>query len=88
VELAVALRDVMILWLNNQHNNLHLIPATGGIALNIYDTHEFNAAGVQNLFILIPNEAHHGPAHCNLARSNDTKTIDIPAVTISDKEFG
>jgi hypothetical protein len=23
---------------------------TGGIASNIYDTHEFNAAGVQNLF--------------------------------------
>ncbi len=35
---------------------------SGGIATSIYDTHEFNAGdAVQNLFILIPNEAHHGP---------------------------
>lgn len=35
---------------------------SSGIATSIYDTHEFNAGdGVQNLFILIPNEAHHGP---------------------------
>jgi plastocyanin len=40
-------------------------PHTGtssGIATSIYDTHEFNVGhDVQNLFILIPNEAHHGP---------------------------
>jgi plastocyanin len=35
---------------------------TGGIASSIYETHEFNAEdGTRNLFILIPNEGHHGP---------------------------
>jgi plastocyanin len=40
-----------------------------GIATSIYDTHEFNAGDdVQNLFILIPNEAHHGPGEEDEAR--------------------
>jgi plastocyanin len=35
---------------------------SGGIASSIYETHEFNAGdGTRNLFILIPNEGHHGP---------------------------
>jgi plastocyanin len=42
---------------------------SGGIATSIYDTHEFTAGdGVQNLFILIPNEAHHGPGEEDEAR--------------------
>jgi plastocyanin len=48
------------------------LPSTdtsGGIATRIYDTHEFNVGdGVQNLFILIPNEAHHGPGEEDEAR--------------------
>lgn len=43
--------------------------STSGIATSIYDTHEFNAGDdVQNLFILIPNEAHHGPGEEDEAR--------------------
>jgi plastocyanin len=35
---------------------------SGGIASSIYEIHEFNAGdGTHNLFILIPNEGHHGP---------------------------
>jgi hypothetical protein len=35
---------------------------TSGAAKNVFDTHQFNAGGnVQSLFILIPNEGHHGP---------------------------
>jgi plastocyanin len=35
---------------------------SGGIASSIYETHEFNAGdSTRNLFILIPNEGHHGP---------------------------
>ena len=35
---------------------------TSGAAKDVYDTHEFNVGdGAQNLFILIPNEGHHGP---------------------------
>ena len=35
---------------------------TSGVAKDVYDTHEFNVGdGAQNLFILIPNEGHHGP---------------------------
>jgi plastocyanin len=35
---------------------------TSGIATGIYETHEFNVGdGTRNLFILIPNEGHHGP---------------------------
>jgi plastocyanin len=42
---------------------------SGGIATGIYDTHEFSAGdSVQNLFILIPNEAHHGPGEEDEAR--------------------
>ena len=42
---------------------------SGGIATSIYDTHEFNVGdGVQNLFILIPNEAHHGAGEEDEAR--------------------
>jgi hypothetical protein len=42
---------------------------SGGIATSIYNTHEFNVEdGVQNLFILIPNEAHHGPGEEDEAR--------------------
>jgi plastocyanin len=42
---------------------------SGGIATSIYDTHEFDVGdGVQNLFILIPNEAHHGPGEEDEAR--------------------
>jgi plastocyanin len=45
------------------------IGTSGGIAKSIYDTHEFNVEdGVQNLFILIPNEAHHGPGEEDEAR--------------------
>ena len=42
---------------------------TSGIATSVYGTHEFNLDdGVQNLFILIPNEAHHGPGEEDEAR--------------------
>jgi plastocyanin len=42
---------------------------TSGIATSIYDTHEFDVGDdVQNLFILIPNEAHHGPGEEDEAR--------------------
>lgn len=42
---------------------------SGGMAASIYDTHEFSAGDdVQNLFILIPNEAHHGPGEEDEAR--------------------
>jgi plastocyanin len=36
--------------------------SSGGIATSIYETHQFNIGdGTRNLFILIPNEGHHGP---------------------------
>ena len=42
---------------------------SGGIAASIYDTHESSTGdSVQNLFILIPNEAHHGPGEEDEAR--------------------
>ena len=42
---------------------------TSGAATNIYDTHEFNVGdSVLNLFILIPNEGHHGPGEEDEAR--------------------
>lgn len=35
----------------------------------LYDTHEFNVGdGTQNVFILIPNEGHHGPGEEDEAR--------------------
>src|ERR671910_1462229 len=43
--------------------------SSGGIATSIYDTHEFSTGdSVHNLFILIPNEAHHGPGEEDEAR--------------------
>ena len=46
-----------------------LTNSTSGIATSIYDTHEFNVGdGTQNLFILIPNEGHHGPGEEDEAR--------------------
>ena len=48
---------------------------SGGIATSIYDTHEFNAGdGVQNLFILIPNEGHHGP------QADEDRFLDQPFI--------
>ena len=42
---------------------------TSGAAKEVYDTHEFNVGGrAQNLFILIPNEGHHGPGEEDEAR--------------------
>src|ERR687897_2834596 len=42
---------------------------TTGAAKDVFDTHAFNAGnGAQNLFILIPNEAHHGPGEEDEAR--------------------
>jgi plastocyanin len=42
---------------------------SGGIATSIYDAREFSTGdSVQNLFILIPNEAHHGPGEEDEAR--------------------
>jgi plastocyanin len=42
---------------------------TSGAAKDVYDTHEFNVGGsAQNLFILIPNEGHHGPREEDEAR--------------------
>ena len=42
---------------------------TSGVAKEIYDTHEFNVGSrAQNLFILIPNEGHHGPGEEDEAR--------------------
>jgi plastocyanin len=41
---------------------------TSGAAKEVFDTHEFNADGAQRLFILIPNEGHHGPGEENEAR--------------------
>jgi hypothetical protein len=36
--------------------------STSGIATSIYETREFNVGdGTRSLFILIPNEGHHGP---------------------------
>jgi hypothetical protein len=54
------------------------LPSTGisgGIATSIYDTHEFNAGDdVQNLFILIPNEVHHGP------QADEDRFLDQPFI--------
>lgn len=42
---------------------------TTGAAKDVFDTHAFNAGGsAQNLFILIPNEGHHGPGEEDEAR--------------------
>ncbi|MGH9978206.1 MAG: cupredoxin domain-containing protein [Nitrososphaeraceae archaeon] len=42
---------------------------TSGVATNIYDAHEFNVGdNALNLFILIPNEGHHGPGEEDEAR--------------------
>lgn len=41
---------------------------TSGAAKEVFDTHEFNADSTQNLFILIPNEGHHGPGEEDEAR--------------------
>jgi plastocyanin len=42
---------------------------TSGAAEGVYDTHEFNVGSrAQNLFILIPNEGHHGPGEEDEAR--------------------
>lgn len=42
---------------------------TTGAAKDVFDTHAFNVGGsAQNLFILIPNEAHHGPGEEDEAR--------------------
>lgn len=41
---------------------------TSGAAKEVFDTHEFNADGAQNLYILIPNEGHHGPGEEDEAR--------------------
>jgi plastocyanin len=44
---------------------------TSGAAKEVFDAHEFNefnADGAQNLYILIPNEGHHGPGEEDEAR--------------------
>jgi plastocyanin len=41
---------------------------TSGAAKEVFDTHEFNADGAQNLYILIPNEGHHGSGEEDEAR--------------------
>jgi plastocyanin len=56
---------------------------TSGIATSIYDTHEFDVGDdVQNLFILIPNEAHHGPGEEDEARYLNQSFVP-ESVTIS-----
>jgi plastocyanin len=56
---------------------------SGGIASSIYDAHEFSAGdGVRNLFILIPNEAHHGPGEADEARYLDQSFVP-ESVTIN-----
>lgn len=42
---------------------------TSDAAKDVYETHEFNVGdSTQNLFILIPNEGHHGPGEEDEAR--------------------
>ena len=48
---------------------------TSGAAKDVYDTHEFNVGdGGQNLFILIPNEGHHGP------QEDEDRFLDQPFI--------
>jgi plastocyanin len=48
---------------------------TSGAAKNVFDTHQFNAGGnVQSLFILIPNEGHHGP------QADEDRFLDQPFI--------
>jgi plastocyanin len=62
------------------------LPSTGtsgGIATSIFDTREFNLGdSVQSLFILIPNEAHHGPGEADEARYLDQSFVP-QSVTIN-----
>jgi plastocyanin len=49
---------------------------SGGIATSIYETHQFNVGdGTRNLFILIPNEGHHGPGE-----EDESRYLDQPFV--------
>jgi len=46
-----------------------------GAAKNVFDTHQFNAGGnIQSLFILIPNEGHHGP------QADEDRFLDQPFI--------
>ena len=48
---------------------------TSGAPKDVYDTHEFNVGdGAQNLFILIPNEGHHGP------QEDEDRFLDQPFI--------
>lgn len=48
---------------------------TSGAAKNVFDTHQFNAGGnIQSLFILIPNEGHHGP------QADEDRFLDQPFI--------
>jgi plastocyanin len=48
---------------------------TSGAAKDVYATHEFNIGGsAQNLFILIPNEGHHGP------QADEDRFLDQPFI--------
>jgi plastocyanin len=55
------------------------LPSTGtsgGIATSIFDTREFNLGdSVQSLYILIPNEAHHGPGEADESRYLDQSFV-------------
>jgi plastocyanin len=56
---------------------------TSGIATSIYETREFNVGdGTRNLFILIPNEGHHGPGEEDEARYLDQPFVP-ESVTVS-----
>jgi plastocyanin len=56
---------------------------SGGIATSIFDTREINLGdNVQSLFILIPNEAHHGPGEADEARYLDQSFVP-QSVTIN-----
>jgi hypothetical protein len=48
---------------------------TSSAAKDVYDIHEFNVGdGAQNLFILIPNEGHHGP------QEDEDRFLDQPFI--------
>jgi len=48
---------------------------TSGAAKNVFDTHQFNAGrNMQSLFILIPNEGHHGP------QADEDRFLDQPFI--------
>ena len=64
----------MLLW-NNRYSSHYLTTERLVSVKDVYDTHEFNVGdGAQNLFILIPNEGHHGP------QEDEDRFLDRPFI--------